>query len=202
MNIQQAIYTLLAVLLPVLGIILPGIFKQDKLSQQVNGIIATVVIVVIAALQAWSEGQLNIINPWLDFGIVLTGISALLAGPFRGVDAYFQSNVPTSSKPQPSPATLGQSSSIFTEFVAVLTPLITALQQYTETTKAAQSTQIAPVAAGDTAQPVHGSGDVGTAETPQPSQDGVQAQIPAFTTTAEIPVVSAPQTQSAPQPAK
>lgn len=189
MTTQQAIFALLTALLPVLGVILPGIFKQDKLSPQANGVIATVIVVIVAALQAWSEGQIDLINPWLDFCIVLTGISALLAGPFHSVDSFLQSNVGLGSSKQTQPAMSG-SPSVLSEFMTALTPLITALQQYTEATKTVQ-TQPAQTLTTFAAQPVHGPSNVSSSATVQPSQDGAQTSIPAFTSTVEIPVVNA-----------
>lgn len=82
----------LTFLLPVLGCILPGLIKNDGRSPAVNSAIATGIVLVVAVLQTWIAGQLGI-NPYLDFPLVLTSMSALLAGPFKPLDTYLQSNL-------------------------------------------------------------------------------------------------------------
>lgn len=93
MSAQAIILAIISALLPILGVILPGVLKQDKLAPQWNSMIAAVVIIVIAALQAWAQNAIHLINPYLDFMAVLAAMSALLAGPLKGLDLYLQSFV-------------------------------------------------------------------------------------------------------------
>lgn len=190
MTAQQTIFALLSAILPMLGVALPGIFKQDKLTPQINGLIATVIVVAFSALQAWSEGQLHLINPWIDFGLVLAGIAALLSGPFKPTDLYLQSNIGLGTSKQTSPAPITPAQSQTTDLV---TSLIAVLQQHGQAF-AALSTFLqgnATPSTVSTPQPVHGPSNVSTTSTAQPATSGVQTVIPAFTATAEIPVVAA-----------
>jgi predicted Co/Zn/Cd cation transporter (cation efflux family) len=91
MSAQQIIFAFLAALLPVIGVVLPGLLKQDKLSPQINSIIATVVVIVFAVGQSWSQNQIHLINPYLDFLAVLAVMSTLLSGPLKNLDAYLTS---------------------------------------------------------------------------------------------------------------
>src|ERR1700730_9928058 len=94
----QQLLAILSLFLPALGLALPGFFKQDRLSPVVNGLIATLIVIACSALQAWAEGKVNVINPWIDLGIMLTIIPIMLSGPFKPVDAYLQSNVGLGAK--------------------------------------------------------------------------------------------------------
>jgi len=102
MSYQTLIMQTLTILLPVIGVGLPGIFKQDGLSPQINSLIAFVLVLVVAGVQAWAAGQLGI-NPFLDFPLVAGVMSALLAGPLRQLDEYMQSNVGLGTKALPPP---------------------------------------------------------------------------------------------------
>ncbi|SRR6266480_6386731 len=87
-------------LLPIIGLVLPGFFKQDGLSDRANGIIALVVVAIVSAAQAFFAGQLGV-NPYLDFGVVAAGITSLLVGPLKPLDQYIQSNAGLTSSPPP-----------------------------------------------------------------------------------------------------
>ena len=101
---QQTVLSILALILPFLGVFLPGILKQDKLTPQTNSAIAFAVVVIVSAAQAWAAGKIGV-NPYLDFAAVLGGISALLAGPFKSLDQYMQSNVGFGAKSGTTPPT-------------------------------------------------------------------------------------------------
>lgn len=190
MNTQQVIFALLSALLPVLGLALPGFFKQDRLGNATNGIIATVVIIVFSALQAWSEGQIKLINPYLDFIIVLAGTTTLLNGPLQPVDAYLQSNIGPGAK-QPNPVTPAQNQTIdlINSVIAVLSQHGQVLSSFLAAVQPTQ-TQAKPIIAPATAQPIHGPLNATNASTQQPSLDGVQSAIPAFADTATMAAVS------------
>jgi hypothetical protein len=199
MNTQQAIFSVLTVLLPVLGTTLPGIFKQDRLSAQANDFIAIIIILIASGLQAWSENQIHLVNPYLDFIVVLAGISSLLAGPMKNIDVYLQSNVGLGSKSAPAPSTTPAQSelttmlnglvSVFSQHTQLLATLIPVLQslQPAQSVPPAQNAPVSTVAPA-----IHGPSTIAATSTVQPSADGVQASIPAFTSTAEIPVVTPP----------
>lgn len=190
MNTQQVIFALLSALLPVLGLALPGFFKQDKLSSATNGIIATVVIIVFSALQAWSEGQINLINPYLDFIIVLAGISTLLSGPLKPVDTYLQSNIgPGASDPSPVTPAQNQATDLINSFISILQQHGQVLSSFLAAVQPTQ-TQAKPIAVPASAQPVHGPINTSTVSTTQPSTDGVQSVIPAFADTATMAAIS------------
>jgi hypothetical protein len=89
---QSITQSLLLVLLPLLGLILPGVLKQDKFSPLMNSVIAGIVVVLFSGATAYTKDQFGP-NFFLDAGIVLAGISALLGGPLRGLDSFLQSNV-------------------------------------------------------------------------------------------------------------
>ena len=92
MTIQQSVLAALTAILPIIGVMLPGIFKSDGLSKEVNSLIAFALIVLISGIQAWCAGQIGI-NPFLDFPVVMAGISALMAGPFKPLDQWLQGHI-------------------------------------------------------------------------------------------------------------
>jgi hypothetical protein len=89
---QSTVQSLLLIILPLLGLILPGILKQDKFSPLANSVISGIVVVLFSGATAYTKDQFGP-NFFLDAGIVLAGISALLSGPLKGLDAFLQSNV-------------------------------------------------------------------------------------------------------------
>jgi hypothetical protein len=128
----------------------------------------------------------------------LAGISSLLAGPMKNIDVYLQSNVGLGSKSAPVPTTPAQSElttmlnglvSVFSQHTQLLSTLIPVLQslQPAQSVPPAQNTPVSTVAPA-----VHGPSTITATSAVQPSADGVQASIPAFTSTAEIPVVTPP----------
>lgn len=92
MTVQAIILQLLTVLLPVCGVVLPGILKKNHYPNWLNGLIAGVVVIVCAAGTAFARGQFG---PDLaqNFLIVVAAISALLAGPLKGLDEFLQAHV-------------------------------------------------------------------------------------------------------------
>lgn len=111
MTIQQDVYAFLTAVLPVIGIILPGIIKSDGLSDQRNSVFTFIILLVFGGAQAWSANQLTGVNPWLDLLAVEAAMASILAGPFKPIDQYLQSNIglgtakstPPTSATQPIP---------------------------------------------------------------------------------------------------
>jgi hypothetical protein len=93
---------LLTYSLPIIGLVLPGIFKQDGLSNRANGGIAFVVVALVSVAQAFCAGQLGW-NFYIDLLAVTGGITGLLSGPLKWLDQYVQSNLGLTS-PRPLPA--------------------------------------------------------------------------------------------------
>jgi len=89
---QLTLQSVMIVLLPLLGLILPGVLKQDRYTPQTNSLIAFIIVVLASAGTAYSKDQFGP-DFFLDMGIVITGISALLSGPLKGLDTYLQGNV-------------------------------------------------------------------------------------------------------------
>ena len=89
---QTTTQDILMIILPILGLTLPGILKQDHYSPQANAIISGVILALTSAATAYTKDQFGP-NFFIDAGVVLAGMSALLAGPLRGLDVYLQGNV-------------------------------------------------------------------------------------------------------------
>lgn len=89
---QSTVQNLLLIILPLLGLILPGVLKQDKFAPLANSVISGIVVVLFSGATAYTKDQFGP-NFFIDAGIVLAGISALLSGPLKGLDAFLQSNV-------------------------------------------------------------------------------------------------------------
>ena len=89
---QSIVQSILLIILPLLGLTLPGVLKQDKFSPLANSVIAGIVVVVFSGATAYTKDQFGP-NFFIDAGVVLAGISALLSGPLKGLDAYLQGNV-------------------------------------------------------------------------------------------------------------
>ena len=89
---QPAIQNILIIILPFLGLTLPGVLKQDKYQPWVNSVIAGLIVVLASVTTAYTKDQFGP-NFFVDAGVVLAGISALLAGPLRNLDAFLQGNV-------------------------------------------------------------------------------------------------------------
>jgi hypothetical protein len=104
MSAQQDVYALLTAILPVLGIMLPGIIKNDGQSAEKNAIITFVILLLAGGGQAWSTNRLTGLNPWLDFMAVEAAMSSLLGGPLKPIDAFIQANIGLiSAKPAAQP---------------------------------------------------------------------------------------------------
>lgn len=106
MTTQQDVFAALTAILPVIGVLLPGIIKSDGLSAEQNSLITFVILLVAGGAQAWSAGQVGA-NVWLDFVAVEAAMSSLLSGPLQPIDAFLQTNIgfistkpPASSQPQ------------------------------------------------------------------------------------------------------
>jgi hypothetical protein len=89
---QLTLQSVLIVVLPLLGLVLPGVLKQDRYSPQANSLIAGIVVILASVGTAYSKDQFGP-NFFLDTAVVIAGISALLAKPLSGLDAYLQGNV-------------------------------------------------------------------------------------------------------------
>lgn len=114
---QPIIQALIITILPILGSVLPGILKKDSYPPQANALIAAVVVVAASAGTAYAKDQLG---PSFveDLFIVMVGISAILAGPLKGLDEFLQArvnaspasgdgtNIPLSPNPEPQPIIL------------------------------------------------------------------------------------------------
>ena len=104
MTIQQDVYAALTALLPILGLILPGMIKSDGQSAETNAIITFVILLLAGGGQAWSTNQLTGLNPWLDFMAVEAAMVGVLNGPLKPIDAFLQANVGLlSTKPAAQP---------------------------------------------------------------------------------------------------
>lgn len=105
LTLPLIINQLLAFLLPVIGLALPGIFKKDGLPAIANGFISLLAVLVVSGIQAYAAGKFGL-NPYLDFLAVVGSISGLLAGPLKPLDQFIQSNIGvTSSAPSASMTT-------------------------------------------------------------------------------------------------
>ncbi len=104
MTTQQDVYAALTAILPVLGLILPGMIKSDGQSAETNAIITFVILLLAGGGQAWSTNQLTGLNPWLDFMAVEAAMAGVLNGPLKPIDAFLQANIGLlSSKPAAQP---------------------------------------------------------------------------------------------------
>jgi len=102
MTPQQSIFAALTAILPVIGVILPGIIKSDGQSDQNNSLITFVILLAFGGVQAWSAGYIGT-NPWLDFVAVEAAMAALLGGPLKPLDEYLQTNIGLGPKPATTP---------------------------------------------------------------------------------------------------
>ena len=103
MTIQQDVYAALTAILPVLGLILPGMIKSDGQPTETNAIITFVILLLAGGGQAWSTNQLTGLNPWLDFMAVEAAMVGILNGPLKPIDAFLQSNIGLISSKPPAP---------------------------------------------------------------------------------------------------
>jgi hypothetical protein len=92
LTLQQSVFTVLTAILPVLGVILPGLIKSDGQSDQNNSLITFVILLFAGGAQAWSAGQINV-NPWIDLLAVEAAMASILSGPFAPLDQWLQSNI-------------------------------------------------------------------------------------------------------------
>lgn len=93
---------ILSMLFIALGLVLPGILKRDGFSDQVNGYIAFLVVLLASLATALVQSKFG---PDLgqDVLLVMTGIHALLGidGPFKQLDQYLQANINAGAKQPP-----------------------------------------------------------------------------------------------------
>jgi hypothetical protein len=139
---------------------------QQALIQFIESIIITAIIAGIVSISSvvTGTGPLNWHEATLNFGLAVAFSLA------HSVAAYLKAQPATSID------------------LVGLGAAIDALVSKVQNTQPA-TVQPAQTATTATALAVHGPSNVSTATTVQPSQDGAQTSIPAFTSTVEIPVV-------------
>jgi hypothetical protein len=96
---QSTVQSLLLIILPLLGLILPGILKQDKFSSQTNTAISIIVVALASGATAYAYDQFGP-NLFRDAVLVFTGMEVLLQGKLKPLDAYLQSNAFTLAQQQ------------------------------------------------------------------------------------------------------
>ena len=94
------IQSLLTILIPAIGTILPGVLKQNHYPAWLNSLIAGLVVLIAAVATAYTKDQIDS-NFVQDAFIVGTLIAAMLAGPFKDLDAYLQAYVAIFSSAKP-----------------------------------------------------------------------------------------------------
>ncbi len=96
---QPIVQSILVAILPLIGLILPGILKQDKFSSQTNTAISIIVVLFASGATAYAYDQFGS-NLLRDAILVFTGMEVLLQGKLKPLDAYLQSNIFTSLQHQ------------------------------------------------------------------------------------------------------
>ena len=98
MEVIPQLQAALAIIIPLIGTLLPGILSQDRLPEWANAIISGLTVIAISVVSGMLASRFTG-NVYADSAVFVAILSSMMAGPLKGLTPFLQSKVFSFGKP-------------------------------------------------------------------------------------------------------